>query len=154
MSFLRTRTSNNSVLFLLAIVLFFFGCSHQERRIISFIKANEITNEDFVYSEESYVVIGKIPYSKRYQASYNSTGEIQTFILYKPEGQILYTRNELLGDLKILDYYGLPSTQEWVYSAKGELWIEGKKIDVQLTENNFLKREAKGTVIFYQLEKK
>ncbi len=132
-------------------VLLFTNCETQYKTIVvEILTGKEVENDGYIYSDDSILKLGNKKYSLRSKAIYDLAGNIQQLEVYKPEGKLSYSRDELLEDRKILDYYRLPFLQKMSYS-KGKLSNKNEKITVIPIENYLIDKDD-NVVRFYKLK--
>ena len=107
-------------------------------------------SENYVYSGESHFILGEKHYSMRKKAIYNEKGDLKKFILYKPEGILEHTKDEIESDMAIINNSYIPFKQNWVFD--GEVIDKGnEKISVVKEGERILKTTVGRRVIFYKV---
>lgn len=134
---------------------FFFinllGCEVQNSfRVKELCTAIEV-DSNFVHSESSLFEMGSQIFSFRQKAIYDLTGMIEMLIVYKSDGIIEYSQNEIKEDMRIIENADLPGNQSWIYN-NGNI-IKGDSIQIRvesLDEKTFVSKEN-GKIIIYKL---
>lgn len=120
-------------------------------RIVEIFSAVKII-DGYIFSAESVFEVDGTKYSLRQKAIYGRDGEVEQFLLYKPEGTIEYSKAEILKDKKIIDYAGLPFEQKWTYESDYLVDNAGVRIRVRKVNCHLLMHEVDGDrVLFYQM---
>lgn len=123
-----------------------------EYKVSEIYIAIKYDNIGYVYSEESIIAIDGSYFSLRQKAIYDDNGDLQKFILYKPEGKIEYQNEDFKKDKAIIDYSGMPLNQQWVFKDN-KLKKDSETVEVQKVNNSLAKSNTGKYFIFYKLRK-
>lgn len=122
--------------------------SHRIYKISTIFEAIEVKTfeESYIYSANSLDSISGKYYSLRSKAHYANDGLLDSLLIFKPEGELLYTTIELQSDSDILKSLELPLRQN--YRLQGDTLLIGfaDTIRVKLID--------KGSLIFVDSKKK
>lgn len=131
------------------------NCDAQtESKIVEIYTGIEIVDKNYDYSEESVFNLNNVEYSLRSRAIYDLDGEIEQLIIYKVEGAIEYDKNQLLEDKNLLDYYGFPIDQNFIYSDGYIIKSENERIKVvKAGEDYLISNSSDRKVQIYRLNK-
>lgn len=132
------------------ITLTFFSCNQRETCVKSIMRGVEIKDGGYQFSDESLININRIYYSLREVANYASDGSIMELIVFKPEGQIIYKRGDLIVDKEILRSLDIPFHQR--YYLKGDSIFDQDKaiVRVNIYDSIAISRGVLKT-IFYKM---
>lgn len=135
------------------MLLILFSCNNPTSKKVSEIHtAIRIDNKGYVFSEESFIEINGSYYSLRQKAIYDDEGDLQTIILYKPEGKIEYQKDDLKKDKAIIKNTEMPLNQQWIF-RNGKLKTESQAIGVQKVNDSLVMTNIGIETIFYELKK-
>lgn len=153
MNIQRPRKSIN-LLSAFLVMMCFANCDAQtESKIVEIYIGIEIVDKNYVYSEESVFNLNNVQYSLSSKAIYDLDGEIEQLIIFKPEGALEYTKSQLLEDKNLLDYYGFPTYQNFIYSGGFIIKSENERIKVVKAGEDYLISNSSDKVQFYRLNK-
>lgn len=133
----------------------FISCANKNKKykIVEIFYGVEVVDDGYIYSEGSnFKVDENNKYSLRHKAIYGEDGIIIKFIIYKPEGILNYTNDDLIKDKKILVNFGIPFSQKWTYMNNQLIDDNGKYITKAKKIDKLLLMVKKQGVIFYKLK--
>lgn len=79
-------------------------------------------DSNFQHSDESLFRVGQRVFSLRSKSCYDSDGVIREFILFKPEGLLRYSKEQLATDKQLMEHHQVYFSQDWL--------INGNLIDI------------------------
>lgn len=134
--------------------IFILSCSHCKvnKRITSVFNCVVIDNGSYVYSDEAILRINGESYSLREKADYQTDGRIFSLTVFKPEGALVYSLNDILSDTAILENYGFPIQQNWFYKGGEILYQKNKVFKVEVVNDSLLKLSEGHNIVFYKTE--
>jgi len=137
------------------VMMCFANCGAQtELKIVEMFTGIEIVDKNYVYSNESVFNLNNVQYSLRSKAIYNLNGEIEQLIIFKPEGALEYTKSQLLEDKSLMDDYGYPIYQNFIYSGGYIKKSKNERIKVtKAGEEYLISKSSDRKVKFYRLNK-
>lgn len=136
------------------VMMCFANCDAQtESKIVEIFTGIEIVDKNYVYSDESVFNLNNVQYSLRSKAIYDLNGEIEQLIIFKPEGALEYTKSQVLEDTNLMDYYGFPTYQNFIYSGGFIIKSENERIKVIKAGEDYLINNSSDKVQFYRLNK-
>lgn len=143
-----------SIILFLSNLIACSSVSYKKYRIVEIFNAVKIESDNYVFSREStFNIDRRHKYSIRQKAIYDKEGVIEKFILYKPEGIIAYSKENIIQDKRLLEYSGFPFIQKWFYVNKTLIDEKGNKIDGIIKIDEFLlKLEIGRKVVFYKIK--
>ncbi len=106
--------------------------------------------------EDAKYYIGTDTLSEMSSVEYDKTGELLSITLFKSEGILKYTKDEVLKDLKLLDFVGAKYKQNWTFINDTLLVNESDTLNIEIiaTERDrqvLLKRKEGKNVIAFEL---
>ena len=122
----------------------------EENTTLEIFTGYEITDDNYVYSEESIFKTKDKTYSLRNKVFYNNHGEVDKLLVYKPEDIIEYTKEEIIKDKLLLETLDLPYKLTWSYK-EGVLVINDEKMRIEKITDNILLNNDKNRVVFYKI---
>lgn len=151
MNIQRLKKSTN-VLFLFAGILLSTSCDAQnKKKVVEILTGIEIKSNDYHYSDEFHFKLDSVEYSLRSRAIYDTNGDIQQLEIYKPEGKSNYDRLKLLEDKRLMEYYGFPFHQNFIYSDGVIIKNKDDRINVAFT-GDYLINKDDNMVRFYKIK--
>lgn len=122
----------------------------EENKTLEIFTGYEITNDNYVYSEESIFKTKDKTYSLRNKVFYNTHGEVDKLLVYEPEDIVEFTKEEIIKDKLLLETLDLPYKLTWSYK-EGVLVINDERIRIEKITDNILLNNDKNRVIFYKI---
>jgi len=154
MSFQKQKSLTSAFFTFIVLVFSTVSCDmKEERRSVQEI-INGLQLEDgssYIYSEESLIELGKEKYSLRKKAIYDLRGNLMKIEIYKPEGILSYTKEEILQDSILFELLGFPLKQSWYFQDNKLVKENNKTIKVFMLEENYLKTNENGSIILYRI---
>lgn len=152
MNIQQQKKSISKTLFFL-LIFSVISCKGQdtEKKVISILSGIEVVSSEYVYSEESVFKINDKEYSLRAKADYEN-GELIKIIIYKSEGVIEYSKDDILKDSAIATNYGLPTRQNWKFTKSKGLLKDNEVIKVKLSDDFIIEAKEGNNVLIYQLK--
>jgi len=153
MNIQRPKKSINLLLTVLVMV-FVVSCEAQKKtKVVEIFMGVQMVDKNYNYSDESVFKLDNIEYSLRSKAIYDTSGDIQQLIIYKPGGALEYNKLQLLEDENLMIYYDIPLHQSFTYAGGTILKSEEGKIDViKITEDYLINKTGGDKVQFYKLK--
>lgn len=84
--------------------------------------------------EESKYLIGSDTILLRSTVEYDETEELIRLTLFKPEGALKYTKEEILKDMKLLDFVDVKYQQKWILANDTLLLVGADTLNIELIE--------------------
>lgn len=150
MSIQRTKIFKFFIIIIISSIALLCCKKKSKNTTLEIFKGYEIVNENYVYSEESIFKIKDKTYSLRNKVFYNNQGEVDKLLVYKSEGIIEYTKEEIMKDKLLLETVGLPLSLSWSYD-EGILVINEEKMKLKKVKDNVLLGNDRNKVIFYKI---
>ena len=147
----RPRISNKIVL--LFLFIFIVNCTKPRKKISSISHAVEVDSQEYVYSVESNIVVNGQHYSLRNRANYSNSGNLIELISYRPEGTLNYSFNDIQEDPNLLENFGIPVTQKYIYDEKSNC-LNADNIDycdLVKSENLIVIKDSTSIVRIYSI---
>jgi hypothetical protein len=123
--------------------------SSQQNRIVEIYNFIPIELSNYKYSNSSNLILGKEEFLIKEKAVYDNLGFIKKLFIYKSEGVVEYSKEELIMDMKILDYLKIPIKQNWIY-YKGNIIKGSNIIPVEELHHRYLKPIDKNYSFIYK----
>jgi hypothetical protein len=140
---------SDKVLFIFLIALSSCVAPETGKRVTTIYSGVKIDDTGYVYSEESILEINGGYYFLRKEAIYDQNGDLQKVISYKPEGSLDYTRQDLLGDLALINLWVFPLHQDY-RCENGELLLDKEHGKAEKIEDDFFRLENKNCTVIYR----
>lgn len=88
----------------LYLIPFLISCQTEPKKFVAEISNAIIVDSSYRYSHEADTIIGTNYYSLRSKAFYGKDGNIKSLSVYRTEGIVHYTKQEIDSDLKLLEH--------------------------------------------------
>lgn len=107
----------NKISYTLLFICLLLSCNVQKnmqiKRIIKGVVVENFYNYTFSDDPNSVYIAGKDTVSVRYISEYDNTGSLVKFSIYKPEGILEYSIDELKEDTLLFNYTVEKSVKDW-----------------------------------------
>ena len=122
----------------------------KQKTIISILKGIEV-DSNYVYSDESILVINNKKYSLRAISEYEN-GKLNKITVFKSEGILEYNKQDVINDIAIAEYYGFPLEQNWIYNPNKGLIKGNQIIEIKLSQQYIILPIERNKVEIYKIE--
>lgn len=150
MNILKQSKFGRSVLFFILLWILSCNTHSRKRNITSILRGTEVSS-GYNHSPKSEFKIDNKEYSLGVKADYDNSGNIYKLSIYKADGVLEYSRDELLKDTFILKNVDLNLHQNWIYSSKG-LAKENEIQSVKMVNDSMLIFNEGNVTVFYKLD--
>lgn len=141
------------IFFALSLFVSCAGSQSINKRVVHVMNGYLFPKEvSFSYNKDALYQVNNERYIITAKATYDTKGEIEEIVVYKPEGLINYSKADILNDKKLVEYLGFSITQNLV--VKSNVLFDGtstQNVEI-LEENTMLLKKEEGNLIFYLLE--
>jgi hypothetical protein len=151
MNILPLKKLINGLLFA-SLLVSFLGCKGQNSiKVKELCIAIEVENDNYVHSESSLFEIGSHIFSLRQKAIYDSDGMLEKLLVFKSDGILEYSRNDIQDDVRVIENAGLPNSQNWSYKDNSIIKDDGSQLRVESLDEKTFKSKENGKTIIYKL---
>ncbi len=120
--------------------------------VISIAKGISVEAKNFYFSEDADIQIKDEKYSLRSKVEYDKTGVISRLLVYHPEGQLEYTKDDLIKDKNVLKNYGYKFNIELTYCDGTLRDIDDNIIAIDKLNEKILRSKNGNKVTLYYLK--
>ena len=93
-------------------------------------------NYSFCYDPNSVYFIANDTISVRSISEYDDTGNLTKFLIYKPNGVLEYSNNELMRDTLLFQSIGGKSVKDWKFIENNKITNNMDTLEIETTNNN------------------
>jgi len=151
MNIQKQRKFTRTVWFFILLCVLACNTHKRKRNITSIFRGLEVT-AGYIHSPESELNIDDKKYSLRDRADFDKSGNIFKLTIYKSDGNLEYSRDELLKETLLLKNIGLAVTQNWMYSSDKGLVKENKIQPAKMIDDSLLIFKEGTITVFCKLD--